>query len=112
MKRKIAALLLVVCIALPIIALAVTFHCTYYGGDNAVAGSRDKRVQYGNPSFHRITREIYTDCPDCGRQIVKYTLNNVGIEKHTPKAATMVVGNHHVVPCTICDVCGQLLSAN
>ena len=110
MKRKIAALLLVVCIALPIIALAVTFHCTYCGGDNAVAGSRDYPVAYGNLSFHRIARDIFTNCPDCGHKIVKYTLNNVGIAKHTPVRKKMVISPSLVIDCEACSACGQIVA--
>ena len=110
MKRAIAILLLVVCIALPLACLA-GYYCQNCGKSNARLTLRTVYTK-NSQVFHTVWEAQYTHCPDCGHEEL-VNANMKGVNPHTNRTHyRQIIGQHAIYEYDVCNDCGEILNVH
>lgn len=110
MKRAIAILLLVVCIALPLACLA-GYYCQNCGRSNAALASYIRYTK-NSQAFHTMWNDQWSYCPDCG-QAVHVQVTMLGVRPHTNLTHyRQIIGQHAIYEYDVCNDCGEILNAH
>ena len=109
MKRFIAILLLIVCIALPLVSYAIGIQCPFCKRGNAIPiGYNFFYTPYNNTSHTTYVRFLLI-CTDCGRSFTSDC--EVAKDPHSNLTHhTQVLGLHLVREYDTCGLCGATIN--
>ena len=111
MKRSIAILLLVICIALPLISLASGGLCPYCKKTNAIPTDYHFFYTPYNSTSHTTSISFKMLCPDCWKSFTK--ICEVIKDPHcNPTHYRQVIGMHIIHEYDVCGDCGAVYNSH